>query len=277
MIPQEFRDFHMPALERDEARHNVMLAILGSMADDRSSNVMTWSLGLPGQCAVKTPGRPILLADLDDTQCGALAQETVRLDYPGVVGPDRTAHGFAQRAAELGVEFGEPIAQRIHSLMEEPIYPGAPGCARCTTAADAGILADWIVSFAREATPHDVAPPRERLEALAAEGRHLFWIDDGEPVSMAAIVRRTRRAAAIAFVYTPPPLRGKGYAGSVTAAVVEQAFAEGKTMACLYTDLSNPFSNRCYARIGFKPVCDAAHIPTVASSPSAGGMSALPA
>ena len=62
-------------------------------------------------------------------------------------------------------------------------------------------------------------------------------------------------------VYTPPPLRGKGYGGSVTAAVVEQAFAEGKTMACLYTDLRNPFSNRCYAKIGFKPVCDSAHIP----------------
>jgi len=94
---------------------------------------------------------------------------------------------------------------------------------------------------------------------------------------MAAIVRRTRGAAAIVFVYTPPSLRGKGYAGSVTAAVVEQAFAEGKTMACLYTSLSNPFSNRCYAKIGFKPVCDAAHIPTAAArAERAGGTSALP-
>ena len=71
------------------------------------------------------------------------------------------------------------------------------------------------------------------------------------------------QAAAIAVVYTPPPLRGRGYAGSVTAALVEKAFAEGKSMACLYTDLRNPFSNRCYAKIGFKPVCDAAHISRV--------------
>jgi predicted GNAT family acetyltransferase len=78
---------------------------------------------------------------------------------------------------------------------------------------------------------------------------------------MAAIVRRTRTAAAISAVYTPPPLRGKGYAGSVTAAVAEQAFAEGKRVACLYTDLRNPFSNRCYAKIGFESVCDSAHIP----------------
>jgi hypothetical protein len=48
-----------------------------------------------------------------------------------------------------------------------------------------------------------------------------------------------RHAAAIAGVYTPPSLRGRGYAGLVTAAVVERIFAEGKTAACLYTDLRN--------------------------------------
>ena len=89
----------------------------------------------------------------------------------------------------------------------------------------------------------------------------MFWIVNEQPVSMAAIVRRTRNAAAIAAVYTPPALRGKGYGGSVTAAVVEQAFTEGKTMACLYTDLRNPYSNRCYANIGFSPVCKSWHIP----------------
>jgi hypothetical protein len=43
--------------------------------------------------------------------------------------------------------------------------------------------------------------------------------------------------------------RGHGYAGSVTAAVVERIFAEGKTAACLYTDLRNPSSNRCYGKM----------------------------
>jgi predicted GNAT family acetyltransferase len=77
---------------------------------------------------------------------------------------------------------------------------------------------------------------------------------DDEPVSMAGIMRRTRHAAALGAVYTPPPLRGRGYAGSVTAAVAAFAFTQGKSVACLYTDLRNPFSNRCYAKIGFEPV-----------------------
>jgi predicted GNAT family acetyltransferase len=73
---------------------------------------------------------------------------------------------------------------------------------------------------------------------------------------MASIARRTRHCAAIAPVYTPPRQRGQGYAGSVTAAVVERIFAEGRKTACLYTDLNNPSANRCYAKIGFEPVCD---------------------
>jgi predicted GNAT family acetyltransferase len=72
---------------------------------------------------------------------------------------------------------------------------------------------------------------------------------------MAGIVRRTRNAAAIAGVYTPPALRGHGYAACVTAAVVDTIFNEGKSTACLYTDLRNLNSNRCYAKIGFTPVC----------------------
>jgi predicted GNAT family acetyltransferase len=251
----------MPALELDEARHNMMLAVLGALAEGRSPNVATWTLGLPGQCATMSPGRPILLADLADLQCRTLAEETAQahVEYSGVRGPDETAFRFAERAIELGIKFLEPIPQRIHGLAGKPKYPGAAGYARRATAEDASIVADWVTSFTREANPHEPAPSHERLNRLTGEA--LFWIVDDEPVSMAAIVRRTRNAAAISIVYTPPSLRSKGYAGSVTAAVAEQAFAEGKRVACLYTDLRNPFSNRCYVKIGFEPVCDSAYFP----------------
>jgi predicted GNAT family acetyltransferase len=125
----------------------------------------------------------------------------------------------------------------------------------------ASLFADWMMAFSSEATPHD--PPLDRVQVMqaAGEGRYMFWVVDDEPVAMAGIVRRTRHAAAIAGVYTPPPLRGRGYGGSVTAAVAELAFGQGKTMACLYADLRNPSANRCYARIGFTPVCSSWHFP----------------
>ena len=229
--------------------------------DRQSSDVMTWSLGSPGQCAIMSPGRPILLAELDEAQCGSLAEQTASLDYPGVVGPGGTAQWFAERAMELGVTFLEPNPRQIHVLRDKPKYPGAPGHARLIGPADVEQFADWTIAFLHEAVPHNPIPSREHLVQTAAEGQHQFWIVDGEPVSMAGIARRTRHAAAIAGVYTPPGLRGRGYAGSVTAAVVERIFAEGKTAACLYSDLRNPFSNRCYAKIGFKPACRSWHYP----------------
>ena len=153
--------------------------------------------------------------------------------------------------------FADPVPQRIHALRDKPAYPGAPGRARQVLAGDGPLFADWLTAFSREAVPDDPVSPRAEIEKVAGEGRHMFWVADDEPVSMAGIVRRTRSTAAIAAVYTPPAQRGRGFAGSVTAAVAERVFAEGKAAACLYTDLRNPASNRCYAKIGFKPVCDA--------------------
>jgi RimJ/RimL family protein N-acetyltransferase len=265
MQPLDFVAYHRPALERDEVKHNVMLANLGRLAGEHPPDLRLWTLGDPGACAAQTPGYPIVLGEVTSTQSRSLAEETRDLDYPGVVGPDWTAQWFAARAVELGVAFREPIPQQIHALASTPHYPGAPGDARTVEVADAALFADWMIAFMREAVPHDPPPNRERLEQTAGEGRYQFWIVDGEPVSMAGIVRRTRHAAAIAGVYTPPALRGRGYAGSVVAAVVERVFAEGKTAACLYTDLRNPFSNRCYAKIGFRPVCDSWHYPKVRS------------
>jgi RimJ/RimL family protein N-acetyltransferase len=260
MQAHEFVDYHRPALETDEPRHNVMLWILGRVADG-GLDFRSWTLGAPGQCAVQTPPHPIILGDLDEAQCRRLAGQTADLDYPAVVGPDLTATWFVSHALRTGLRFEAPIPQQIHALRGPPAYPGAPGKAFMVDNDHASLFADWMMAFSREATPHD--PPLDRAQVMqaAGEGRYMFWVVDDEPVAMAGIVRRTRHAAAIAGVYTPPALRGRGYGGSVTAAVAELAFAQGKTVACLYADLRNPSANRCYARIGFEPVCSSWHFP----------------
>jgi RimJ/RimL family protein N-acetyltransferase len=255
----DFIATHTPALARDEVRHNLILGLLGRAAAGAIPELETWTLGAPGACAVRTPGRSVILGELQHEECRALAEATCTLDYPGVVGLDRAPLWFVERATELGLAFADPIPQRIHALRDTPVYPGSPGHARVATPADASRVADWMLAFMAEAVPEDPVPARAELEKLAGEGRHMLWMVEDEPVAMAAIARRLRGTAAISAVYTPPSQRGRGYAGSVTAAVAGRIFAEGKTSACLYTDLRNPASNRCYAKIGFKPVCDAWH------------------
>ncbi len=202
------------------------------------------------------PGRTVVFGDVTREHCEALAEELAGAHFGGALGNDEAALWFVDRAKALGAEFKEPMPQRIHKISEAPEYPGAEGRARPLTVEDADLFADWFPKFCAEAAPEDNVPSREEMDKTAASGRYLIWEAGGQPVSMAGIVRRTRTGAAIAGVYTPPELRGRGYAGSVTAAVVEKVYAEGRRTACLYTDLRNPASNRCYEKIGFRPVCE---------------------
>jgi RimJ/RimL family protein N-acetyltransferase len=257
---RDFIEFHRPALERDEVKHNLMLGLLPRLLDTAQPDCRLWTLGAPGACAIQTtPRHSIILGELDPAQCHAFAEQTRDLDYPGVVGADGVAPLFVKRAIERSVRFAEPIPELIQALRDRPTYPNVPGVARLVVRDDAALFAEWLIAFFGEAVPHEPVPPRDRLESTATAGNYHFWIVDGAPVAMAGIVRRTRHAAAIAGVYTPPALRNRGYGAAVMAAVVDAVFAEGRTAACLYTDLRNPASNRCYAKIGFKPVCRAWH------------------
>src|SRR5262245_6872417 len=178
MQPQQFADRHLPALEADEARHNLMLWIISRMMAGLP-DVRVWTLGSPGQCAVQTPPRPILLADLDQAQCRRLAEQTVDLGSQGVVGPDGTAAWFAERAGQLGIPFQAPIPQQIQALHSTPTYPGAPGRAFMVGNDHASLFADWIIAFTREATPQDPVPDRAHVMRSAGDGRYMFWVEIG--------------------------------------------------------------------------------------------------
>jgi predicted GNAT family acetyltransferase len=259
---REFAELHRPALERDEVKFNLILGLLGRLLETESAEARFWTLGAPGQCVMQTtPRNAIIFGDLAVEQCYSFAEQTLDLDYPGVVGVDMTARLFVERAAKCGVKFADPIPQLIQVLRTKPIYPGVRGFARLIEPGDIALFVDWHTAFVTEATPHDAPPSRDRLEKIISEGRYQFWTVDGERVAMAGIVGRTRHVAAIAGVYTPPALRRRGYGGSVTAAVADSVFAEGRTAACLYSDLRNPASNRCYAKVGFNPVWRAWHYP----------------
>lgn len=99
----EFIDLHMPALERDQVRHNLIIGLLSRAREKKDDNNLLWTLGPLGACAIKKPGRAILLGELNEAQYHQLANETATLEYPGVLGPDQTALRFAARVKERGI------------------------------------------------------------------------------------------------------------------------------------------------------------------------------
>ncbi len=265
---QEFAHFHLPGLEADEVRFNVQIAVLSAAMKDLPAGFQYWPLGEPGHCAIRSPRRSILLGALTREECAQLACETKDLAYTGVLGAGDTAIWFAEEAGRAGIAFDSVEPQRIHVLRAAPAFPGTDGTARLADAADAPLIFEWMLEFRREAVPHDLPPQRESIEKGAASGRYLFWEVAGEPVALAGIGRYLKTVSAIGSVYTLPEKRGRGYAGSVTAALSERIFAEGKKAVCLYTDLRNPYSNRCYAKIGFSPYCESRHYLRHGSAPA---------
>src|SRR5690349_8664093 len=129
MNAEEFAARQQPALESAEVQNCLILALIARAAAGMP-DVVLWSLGEPGSCALKTPGRSIVLGMLSEPDCHRLAELTADLDYPGVLGQGQTARWFAERASELGHVFGEVMPHRIHALAEAPTYPGAAGIAR---------------------------------------------------------------------------------------------------------------------------------------------------
>jgi ribosomal protein S18 acetylase RimI-like enzyme len=255
----DFFEHHRLGLERDEVRHNLMLGLLGRLAHTNHPQVRLWTLGGP---RMRHADHAVQCHHPRRTQRGTMpcpSRRNARPRLSGVVGGDPTVLWFVERAVERGVRFAEPIPKQIYAMRDRPSYPQVRGAARAVHVADAELFGQRLIAFFKEAAPYDSLPTPDGVQKTAAAGNYRFWIVDGEPVSMAGVVRRTRHAAAIAGVYTPPALRRRGYASAVTAALVDSVFAEGRTMACLYADLRNPPSNRCYAKIGFKPVCRSWH------------------
>src|SRR5206468_1492050 len=119
-------------------------------------------------------------------------------------------------------------------------------------------MAEWTAAFCREChlPPPPKAEGRERALNRIERNEKFVWEMHGQPVSTATLMGPTPNGIRISVVYTPPELRGRGYASACVAALSQRMLDAGKRFCFLYTDLANPTSNKIYRTIGYEPVCD---------------------
>jgi predicted GNAT family acetyltransferase len=146
---------------------------------------------------------------------------------------------------------------RIYELRQVTPAPSTPGRFRVAAEADVPLVASWTRRFIEEALPNDDPNVADEAAKRRIRGGEMFlWEDGGRPVSMAAKSRPMNRGITVNMVYTPPDLRGRGYATACVAALSQHLLDEGWKFCVLFTDLSNPTSNSIYQKIGYRPVCD---------------------
>lgn len=250
-----FKALHLPALEKYQARHFVLLGLVTYLSDTLPFEIRCWSLGEPGACAVQVADDDIILGDLSEDQCHTLAEQVSSTNFTAVLGPDDTARWFVARAGQLGVTFKEPFLEYIYELTSPPIYPNVPGEARQATLDDLEHFSSWVLAFYNELGQTDLLPPQDWLVEKIRQGQIIFWEFQATPVAMAGCLFQSRNGGSIGYVYTPPEQRDHGYGSAVTAAVAERFLSRENGVAWLYVDKKNTVAQRCYTRIGFKAVC----------------------
>ena len=262
---REFLDRAGPWLLRSEAEHSLVLGVAGALAEAPAPPPSPAPLlatvedegGVVG-AALRTPPHKLVLTRMP---AGALPAVADAVDpfgpLPAVLGPPDLAGAFGREwAGRHGVTARPGMRQRVFALttLVSPARP-AEGTARPARPDDLGTVARWLGAFQDEAGTGR-SDARAQAERLLRAGDVLLW-DHGGPVAMAAAVARSPTGARVGAVYTPPGLRGRGYAAAVVAALTRRLLADGRRFCSLYTDLANPTSNAVYERLGYVPVADA--------------------
>jgi uncharacterized protein len=258
----EFLERGAPLLLADEARHNLILALAGTLRDRPAfyPDFGLWLVedaGEPVAAALRTRPYNLVLARGTEEAVGLLGQ-SLDEELPGVVGARPEVDRFV---AAHGLRAEVRFSQGIYAV-DEVIQPRpAAGAPREATDADRELLLDWWHAFTVEAL-RDHEPDRERLlrsleyRLTDPDGGIAVWEDEGRPVSAVGYGSPTPTGIRIGPVYTPPRLRGRGYASALTAHVSAEQLESGRSFCFLYTDLANPTSNKIYTAVGYRRVCD---------------------
>ncbi|MYS24688.1 Predicted acetyltransferase, GNAT family, partial [Streptomyces sp. DvalAA-14] len=205
---------------------------------------------------LRTPPHPPLLTRGAPGTSRGLA-DRLAAPLPGVRGDREAARDFARAWQErTGAALRTDRELRIFRLGAlTPHRPAPPGRPRVAGPADRALLLRWHEEFAR-----DIGEPlpggEGAVDDALGRGLRTLWEVDGEPVAMAGSTAPADGAVRVVAVYTPQALRGRGYAGAVTAAVSRAALAAGAEHVLLSADLANPVSTGLYQRLGYVPVRD---------------------
>lgn len=254
-----------------EAEHNLhlSLAYVRRDAGATGADVLFGTVEQDGDlvgCVIRTPPHKVLITSMPPEAAPDIVGPVAELydEIPAVLGQADSAVAVASAWTALkggGWETG--MQQRIYRLDQvEPVRP-VPGAMRLATMDDLELLTDWGTGFARDAG-HAFLLAREQVNRMIERQDPHIWQDES-PASMAVAQGATPNGCRVGYVYTPPELRGRGYASALVARLSQRMLDSGMTFCVLYTDLGNPTPNAIYQRIGYNAICDVRDIDIVSA------------
>jgi predicted GNAT family acetyltransferase len=255
-------------LLRREAEHSLILGLLDGLRAGEQWGAApplmaaTEERGEVAAVAMMTPPHNLILSwTADASAVDAVADELHArgVTIPGVNSSAEIARKFATKWSQLsGCSVRTQMAQRIYQLRRVTKQARAAGRLREPGSSDGALLRKWRAAFSIDAEGMDPAEAEKNAAMPLPKSRRLMlWEVDDVAVSMAGYTGPTPNGIRVAWVYTPPENRGRGFAGACVGALSQKLLDEGRKFCFLYTDLANPVSNHVYQKIGYEPVTDA--------------------
>jgi predicted GNAT family acetyltransferase len=256
-------------LVQREAEHNLILGLAARLASDPLLYgseppylAVAERQGAVVAVALRTPPHGLVLSEVDDDRALEELAADVRDVYdslPSALGPVAAVRRFVELWQTRGGIPGRlAISERIYRAGSVTHPTQVSGRCRPYAKADRELTLRWLAAFVEEALPEgsqeSVAGILEHR--LADPGGGFVLWEDGEAVSLAGFGGPTPNGIRIGPVYTPPELRGHGYASALVADLTASLLAGGRRFCFLFTNLANPTSNSIYPRVGFEPVTD---------------------
>jgi uncharacterized protein len=210
----------------------------------------------------------LLQAPVHAAEVARAVVEQSRREITGLSGPREQVHaarealGFADRPTAREGSEGLYALDLSRVRVPAALARAVASC-RPPRPEELDVLRAWRYAYDVEALGgSDTAEERRRsdsfLESQIADGNAWVALDEGRPVSLSALNAALPDIVQLGGIYTPPELRGRGYAKVSVAAALLAAHQRGAGRAVLFTD--NPSAARCYEALGFVGVGDYAHV-----------------
>ena len=242
---------------RSGMREGGYRAVFGSFDGDALTGVA--GLSVNGYTAVQAPATAALFAPYIAAASQEFQRSIAGINGPAAhVPPLRTALGAADWPVTLDVREGLYALDVAQMTVPEPLRQGTLQC-RLARAEEAELLTDWYVDYDCEAlhVPPSAAgreASRARMNRGMSAGGLWVLTRDDQPVAMSAFNARLDDTVQIGGVWTPPALRGRGYARAVVAGSLRAVEPQGVCRALLFTQV--PAAIKAYTSIGFALVGD---------------------
>ncbi|WP_214782384.1 GNAT family N-acetyltransferase [Exiguobacterium sp. S3] len=269
--PDYFSDRVMTALLDEEAKNSLMIGVLNNVKQGIYETFHQFTVEEDGELLAilqVTPPHPlhyiVVKKERSDLLPSFIIPHLLKEEVPfsEVVSERQQAERFATAWQEITSGTSEMfMSQGLYRLDSVEDIDMATGRMREATVADQAKLEAWYSAFEAESGLRSSPPEKvtKAVQTMLEREEAVFWEVDGQVVSCAKRARPTENGITVSFVYTSPSARGKGYARSLVTDLSRQLL-ETKSFCVLYTDLTNPTSNKIYREVGYRQIMDSAWV-----------------